>query len=91
MRKQWEFSGASEGWYWRATDVVTGALVQHAQSCFRTLSECLRDAEAHGYDRSSNDKHAYRIGQLPYTASNEAVARVRRRAKTPKAEYLRVE
>ena len=75
MRRQWEFSGASEGWYWRATDVITGALVQHAQSCFRTFLECVRDAEAHGYGDSAGDKREYRIGRLPYRASNAAAVR----------------
>jgi hypothetical protein len=77
MRRQWEFSGSSEGWYWRAMDAITGAVVQHAPSCFVTFSDCVRDAELQGYDRSAGDKHVYRVGWLPYEARQAVAARAR--------------
>jgi len=74
MHRQWVFSGAREGWYWRATDIVSGAFVGHAQSCFATLFHCVRDAERHGYRRASEDRHEYRIGGwLPLSAARGSV------------------
>ena len=68
MRQQWEFSGAAEGWYWRATDVVSGAMTRHARRAFASFAECVRDAEEQGYGGSPEDKRVYRIGgALPCT------------------------
>jgi hypothetical protein len=77
MPRQWEFSGSSEGWYWRAMDAVTGAVVLHARSCFAHLSDCVRDAELQGYRRSAVDKHTYRVGWLPHRPRRPTKARVR--------------
>jgi hypothetical protein len=77
MRMHWEFSGSSEGWYWRAMDAITGSVVLHARSCFATLPDCLRDAELQGYRLSLGDKHTYCVGRLPHKPRKAARVRAR--------------
>jgi hypothetical protein len=75
MRRKWEFIGSRQGWYWNAIDVVSGAIVEQAQSAFATFSECTKDAELYGYGHSADDKRAYRIARtLPYAFSADARA-----------------
>jgi hypothetical protein len=48
----WEFKqepSAKNRWRWQHVDHDTGSVLKISRVCFRTLYECVKDAEINGY------------------------------------------